>query len=54
MNINISTNDSFKKQREILFIDIDKKFMDRKKIKLPEVRAYYHERLLILNVHRLL
>ncbi len=41
--------DSFKKQREILFIDIDKKFMDRKKIKLPEVRAYYHERLLILN-----
>ena len=41
--------DSFKKQRELLFIDYDKKFMDRKKIKLPEVRAYYHERLLILN-----
>ena len=41
--------DSFKKQRELLFIDYDKKVMDRKKIKLPEVRAYYHERLLILN-----
>ena len=41
--------DSFKKQRELLFIDYDKKVMDRKKIRLPEVRAYYHERLLILN-----
>ena len=41
--------DSFKKQREILFIAYDKKYMDMKKIKLPEVRAYYHERLLILN-----
>ena len=41
--------ESFKKQREILFIEYDKKIMDKNKIKLPEVRNYYHERLLILN-----
>lgn len=41
--------ESFKKQRELLFIAYDKKVMDREKIKLPEIRTYYHERLLILN-----
>lgn len=44
--------DSYKRQREVLFIDYDKKIMSRKKVKLPEIIDYYHERLVILHALR--
>ena len=44
--------DSYKRQREVLFIDYDKKIMKKKKVNLPEVIDYYHERLVILHALR--
>jgi len=44
--------ESFKKQREVLFIKYDLFVMDRSNIKLPEVRAYYKERMVILHALR--
>ena len=39
--------DCYKRKREVLFINYDIAFMKRYNIKLPEVRAYYKERLII-------
>jgi hypothetical protein len=41
--------DCYKRKREALFIRYDLNIMKRKKIKLPEVNEYYHERLVILH-----
>ena len=46
--------EQYKKQREILFIKYDMFFMDADKIKLPEVRDYYRERLIINHALRIL
>ncbi len=39
--------DAYKRQREILFIKYDLAYMNKAGIKLPEVRSYYKERLII-------
>ncbi len=44
--------DDYKKQREILFITRDLQYMNQKKLKLEEVRKYYHERRLTLHALR--
>ena len=44
--------DGYKNQREVLFINYDLECMDKAKIKLPEVRAYYRERLIIRHALR--
>ncbi len=46
--------EQYKKQREILFIKYDIFFMDADKIKLPEVRDYYRERLIIHHALRII
>ena len=46
--------ESYKKQREILFIKYDLMYMKKNNIKLPEVRDYYKERLIIRNAIRML
>lgn len=44
--------DDFKKQREILFVKNDLKYMKKEKIKLDEVRNYYRDRMLQLDALR--
>ncbi len=44
--------DSYLKQREVLFINYDLKAMKRAKINLPDVKAYYKERLIIRHALR--
>ena len=44
--------DDFKKQREILFVKNDLKYMKKAKIKLDEVRRYYRERMLQFHALR--
>lgn len=44
--------DDFKKQREILFVKNDLKYMKKAKHKLDEVREYYRERMLQLHALR--
>ena len=41
--------DCFKRKREVLFIRYDSGVMKRKKVNLPELKDYYHERLVILH-----
>ena len=44
--------DGYKKQREILFINYDLEAMNKQKIKLPELRDYYRERLIMHHALR--
>lgn len=44
--------EGYKRQREVLFIKYDLKYMNKNNIKLPELRAYYRERLIIRNALR--
>ena len=44
--------DGYKRQREVLFIKYDLKYLNKNNIKLPELRAYYRERLIIRNALR--
>ena len=44
--------DDFKKQREILFVRKDLKYIKESKLKLDDIRRYYRDRLLQLNALR--
>ena len=44
--------EGYKRLREVLFIKYDLYYMNKYKVKLPEIRTYYRERLIIRNALR--